>query len=374
MVSTYPPMKCGIGEHARHVVKSLQNAGIKPEIIRIKDRYSSNPFQFLDLARRAAKNTNEKDIIHIQFQLTIFGKLFGILPGFYIIPFLMYLKSHTKAKIVMALHDSPSKDYSMKGSKKEKLLFYYFKFIYFFLKLYVDKFIAHSKNGERINIKEWKVKREKIVTLPLGLPTNIVNLNQNKCKEKLGYKDKKILLILGYIRGSKNYDVVLDALAKLDKNFILLIAGEVQLEKDQVVYDNIVKKRDKLGLKDRVKLLGFVSDEKLTLLLNAADVGIDLRSQGGGDFLSSTMAMEIAHNIPILGSGIPSFEKLKEEEKCIETFNENDVGDITKKINVLLKDKTKIAYLKKQTKEYWKKNNWNEIGKNTKRLYLSLIK
>ncbi len=372
LVSTYPPTRCGIAEHAKQLADALKKAGIEPEIIEIKDQTSSNPFHFINIARKAAKGTSKEDIIHIQFHIGIFGKCLGKFVGIYIIPFLAWLKMLTKAKIVMALHDSPSKYYAMDGGKKEKLLFYYYKFIYVFLKLFVDQFITHSKNGERINIEEWKIDKDKIVTLPLGLPTNMKRLDEEKCKDKLGYHGKKVLILLGYIRGSKNYDMVLEAIKKLDQNTILLIIGKVQLAKDQIVYDRIVKKIDELQIKDRVKLLGFVPDEQMPLFLNAADVGINLHTQGGGDFLSSTMAMQLAYQVPTLSADIPSFVILKKEEGCIDTFKEDDSVDLVKKINELLDSPSKTKYLKVQSEKYWKKNNWDEIGKRTKELYLKL--
>jgi glycosyltransferase involved in cell wall biosynthesis len=373
-ISTYPPRKCGIAEHARHLVKAVENSGIKPEIIEIKKPTSSNPLYFLNLAKKAAEGTSKQDIIHIQFHVTIFGKLFGILPGFYLIIVLAWLKLFGKAKIVVSLHDSPSKRYSMQGGKKEKILFYYYSFLYIFLRNFTDKLFAHSENGRRINLKDWRIKKEKISVLPLGLPINIKKLNQNKCKKKLGYTNKKILLILGYIRGSKNYNVVLEALKNLKQNVILLIVGKVQLEKDKIVYENILKKIKELGLEKRVYLLGFVEEEKMPALLSAADVGIDLRSQGGGDFLSSTMAMQLSYNTPVVSTNIPSFEILKKEEKCIETFEENDSSDLTEKLKSLLYNQTKIRSLKASAKDYWKRNNWNEVGKIAKNSYLSLIK
>ena len=303
----------------------------------------------------------------------MFGKLFWILPGFYITIILVWLKLFTKAKIVVTLHDSPMKAYAIKKGGKEKIFFYYYKFIYMFLKTFVDQFIVHSKNGEKINVEEWKINKERIITIPLGLPTNIVKLDKNECKNKLRYPNKKILLILGYIRRSKNYSIVLESLKKLNKNVILLIMGTVQLEKDKIVYENILKKIREFGLEERVKLLGFVGEKEMPLLLNATDVGITLHSQGSGDFLSSTMAMQLAYNIPLLSTNIPSFENLKKEGKCIETFNENDLSDLTEKIKILLYDKSKIRYLRIQTQKYLKKNNWDEIGKKTKKLYLSLL-
>jgi glycosyltransferase involved in cell wall biosynthesis len=374
LVSTYPPTKCGIAEHAKQLADSLKKAGIEPEIIEIEKPTSSNPFYFLKLAQKAAKGSSKEDVIHIQFQLTIFGKLFGILPGFYISIFLVWLKILSKAKIVMALHDSPSKELALGKGRKEKALFFYYKFIYIFLRLFVDKFIAHSKKGEEINIKEWKIDKEKITTLPLGLPTKIIKLDKNKCKSQLGLRNKKILLILGYIRASKNYRVILESLKELKEEVVLLIVGKPQLEKDKVAYESIIKDIDRLKLNKRVKLLGFVKEEEIPCLLNATDIGITLHTQGGGDFMSSTMAMQLAYQIPMLSTNIPSFENLKKNEKCIETFNENDSVDLTKKIKNLLYNSSKIKYLKAQSQKYWEKNNWNEIGNKTKNLYLSLFK
>jgi len=82
--------------------------------------------------------------------------------------------------------------------------------------------------------------------------------------------------------------------------------------------------------------------------------------------------MQLAYQIPLLSTNIPSFENLKKEERCIETFNEDDSADLIKKIKSLLYNQSKIKYLKIQSKKYWKKNNWDEIGKKTKNIYLSI--
>lgn len=374
IVSTYPPMECGVAEHTRHLVNSLKKIGIEPEIFKIKNRTSSNPFQFINLAKKVAKDNSQKDIIHIQFHLAAFGKFLGIVPGFYIIIFLAWLNFFSKAKVIMTLHDSPSKKYAIKKGGKEKAFFFYYKFIYIFLRLFVNHFIVHSKNGKRISVREWKIDKTKVSVLPLGLPVNITELNKNRSKINLGYRNKHILLILGYIRYSKDYSLVLDALKKLNKKVILLIVGKIQQKKDQATYDNLLKKIEELKLGDRVKLLGFVDNKKLSLVLNATDIGINLHSQGSGDFFSSTMAMQMAYGIPILSRNISSFEIFKKEEKCIETFDANSTSDLAKKVEDLLHNTSKIKYLEKGTKKYWKDNNWNEIGKRTKKVYLTLSK
>jgi len=373
-ISTYPPTKCGVGEHARHLVKSLEKTGIKPEVIAIKNPDSINPFYFLKLAKKASKKDSEEDIIHLQFHISIFGRLFGVLPGFFMPLMLIYFRLFSKSKILITLHDVPKKSDSEKVGRKGKILFYYYKLIYFFLRNFTDMLITHSEYGRKIILDEWKIKEKKVISLPLGLPTNIKKLNQIACKKKLGYLGKKILLLLGFIRRSQNHEMVLKTLKELDEKVILLIAGKVQLKKDQAAYENLLKKIEELQLKDRIKLFGFVKDEDLPLVLNATDIGITLHVQGGGDFLSSTMAMQLAYQIPTLSTNIPSFENLKKNKKCIETFKEDDSVDLTKKIKSLLNNPSKIKYLKEHSKNYWNENNWNEIGKRTKNLYLSLFK
>ncbi len=365
-------MECGVAEHTRHLVNSLKKVGIGPEIFRIKNRTSANPFQFINLAKKVARGSSERDIIHIQFHLAAFGRLLGIFPGAHIILILAWLKFFSKATVIMTLHDSHSKDYALKKGGREKMFFVYYNFLYAFFKLFVNHFIVHSKNGKRILEKEWKIKMEKISVLPMGLPVNIVDLNKNKSKITLGFQGKNILLLFGYIRHTKNYGLVLNALKKLDKKVMLLIVGKIHQEKDRVTYNNLLKKIDKLKLNDRVKMLGFVSNEKMRLVFNATDIGINLHSQGSGDFFSSTMTMQMAYGIPMLTGNIPSFEMFKKEEKCIETFDIESYSDLAKKIEILLKDKSQIKNLEKRTKTYWEKDNWDEVGEKTKKLYLHL--
>lgn len=374
LVSTYPPTKCGMAEHSKRLIDSLKKVKINPKIVEIKKPSSANPFYFIKLAKESIKDTSKEDIIHIEFHLSLFGKLFGILPGFYIILFLMWLKIFSPATIVITMHDSSTKSSAQSLGIKGRGLFYYYKFIAFFLKYFSDKMIFHSEYGEKIALKEWKFNKNKIEIIPFGSPMNMKRLNKRICKKKLGYPNKKILLILGYIKEARNYDMVLESLRRLDENVVLLIAGEVQLKKHQIIYDNIVKSIKELKLNERVKMLGFVEDKDMPILLNATDIGIIPYKKAFGDFYSATMATQLAYPLPVLATNLPTFENFKKEEKCIETYDKNNLNDLIKKIKSLLYDKSKINYLKRHSKIYWERHNWDSVGKKTKNFYLSLNK
>ncbi len=373
IVSTYPPRKCGMAEHTNYLVKALRKAGIEPEIVEIKNPDSANPFYFIKLARESVKNMSEEDVIHLEFHLSLFGKLFGVLPGFYITIFLIWLKLFGKSKVVITMHDSSKKSDARALGWKAISFYYYYQFIAPFLKHFSDRMIFHSKFGKRIAVEEWNFNKDKIDVIPLGSPMSGKQLNKEACKKKLGYLNKKILLVLGYIKEARDYEMVLKALIKLDKKVVLLIAGEVQLKKHQVIYDKIVEDIKKLKIENRVKLLGFVQDKDMPTLLNATDIGIIPYSRTFGDFTSAATAIQLAYFVPTLTANLPPFEDFKERKKCIETYNKDSLADLVKKINEILHSKSKINSLKKYSKLYWEDTNWDEVGRKTKNFYTSLF-
>jgi polysaccharide biosynthesis protein PslF len=373
IVSTYPPRKCGMAEHTHYLAEALKKAGIEPEIVVIDNPDSANPFYFIKLAKEAIKGMTKNDVIHIEFHLSLFGKFLGKLPGLYIIPFLIWLKLFGKAKVVITMHDSSKKSDAKNLGWKAMAFYYYYQLIAPFLKHLSDRMIFHSEFGKNIAVKEWRFNKNKIDVIPLGSPMSGKQIDKNACKKKLGYANKKILLILGYIKEARDYGTVIRAVKDLDKNVILLIAGEVQLKKHQVIYDKIVEDIKKFKLDDRVKLLGFVQDKDMPILLNATDIGIIPYSRTFGDFTSAATAIQLAYNVPILATNLAPFEDFKERRKCIETYNKDSVTDLVEKIKELLYNKQKTEALIKQSKLYWKDTNWDEIGRKTKDFYLSLF-
>lgn len=80
------------------------------------------------------------------------------------------------------------------------------------------------------------------------------------------YPERRIVFSLGRLVGYKGYGYLIDAARYLDDSYMILIGGGGALRKD--LQDQI----DGLGLKDRVKLLGRVSDEDLPSYYGACDV------------------------------------------------------------------------------------------------------
>ncbi|MCX8195302.1 MAG: glycosyltransferase [Candidatus Micrarchaeota archaeon] len=92
--------------------------------------------------------------------------------------------------------------------------------------------------------------------------------NREKAKRELGLAGKKLVLCVGRIVKEKNYSLIVKA-AKLirDRDVFFLIVGTGPYAQE------LQKEIDQLGVRDRVRMQGFVVDRrKLVDIYNAADV------------------------------------------------------------------------------------------------------
>ncbi len=82
--------------------------------------------------------------------------------------------------------------------------------------------------------------------------------------------DKRVLLFFGFIREYKGLDIVLEALARLPDEYVLLIAGEVYGSFQK--YAEII---DRNGLAPKiVSHLRYIRDEEVPLFFSAADLAV----------------------------------------------------------------------------------------------------
>ncbi len=98
--------------------------------------------------------------------------------------------------------------------------------------------------------------QHKIECLPIGITP--IHPDPRKVEAlKKQYPGKKIIFSLGRLVAYKGYPWLVEAASYLDDDYVVLIGGSGALEKD------ILAKIKKLGVEDKVKLLGRIPDEDL---------------------------------------------------------------------------------------------------------------
>ncbi len=126
-----------------------------------------------------------------------------------------------------------------------------FDFLYKNIYSNFDLIITQSKYMKSDLIKNFGIKKDKIITI--YNPVDIQNILEKKAKplEKPLEKDKINLIAVGRLASQKGFDILIDAMAHLDERFHLNILGEGDDEME-------LKKQIKtLGLDERISMLGF---------------------------------------------------------------------------------------------------------------------
>lgn len=107
--------------------------------------------------------------------------------------------------------------------------------------------------------------QKKTVCLPIGIvPLEVDDKGAEKLREE--YKGKKIIFSLGRLVPYKGYKYLIDSARFLDDSYVVLIGGGGPLKS---------KLREQIaesGLQDKVKLLGFLSDEEVSAYFGACDL------------------------------------------------------------------------------------------------------
>jgi len=100
----------------------------------------------------------------------------------------------------------------------------------------------------------------------------------SKAKEKLGLEDKKLVLLGGYFRRSKNFERVVRIFPKVTESVddaLLLVASGARRPEDIAYQDEFLEFAANSVAKDKIKvLLGPFSQEKFDLILSSADVAV----------------------------------------------------------------------------------------------------
>mgnify|MGYP001583360683 CR=1 FL=1 len=93
--------------------------------------------------------------------------------------------------------------------------------------------------------------------------------NQSDTKRKLNIPDnKKTILFFGFIRDYKGLDLLIDAVSKLNDEYVLIIAGEAYAS-----FEKYNRQIENLGIQNRISLhVKYISDDEVSLFFSSSDV------------------------------------------------------------------------------------------------------
>lgn len=211
---------------------------------------------------------------------------------------------------------------------------------------------------------------EKIIVVPQGIELNKFNPNVNKfeIREKLGWKDNKILIMTRNFSDVYGVEYFLEGIPDINKSIPgvkVILCGSGPLENK---FRNFVKEKN---LSEDVYFAGYVNNDELPKYLVASDIYVS-SSLSDGTSLSLLEAM--ACRLPVVVTDVPANKEWIEDGVNGFIVNRRDSKDLPEKIIKLLKNEKLMKKFGEENLRIAKERaDWNENFEKIVHIYEKLI-
>jgi beta-1,4-mannosyltransferase len=222
--------------------------------------------------------------------------------------------------------------------------------------------ITHDEGTRRSAVTELGAFAGRAVIVPHGSYIGVYppGLPREATRAQLGISDGAVVfLCFGYIRAYKDVDFLLDAFRAVDvDSATLVVAGGVS---DEAVAEKV---RRAAAEDPRIKpVLGFVPDEAVAQLFEAADVAVVARNDGG---TSASIILGLSLGRPVIAARRSTYEELLGGERAGWLFEPDDAGALGTAIKVAVAGGLELRRAKGEAaREMAARLAWPEIAART---------
>ncbi|MHB0998365.1 MAG: glycosyltransferase [Armatimonadota bacterium] len=359
--------RCGISQYTRDLCSGF-GPDIDLDIVPV--HMPSEPW--LCYIEQSAGRLNRCDVVHIQHEYSFWG---SILPGKN--RYFTHMKSIDRPKVITA-HTLDSVDDMLAVSKSggarviKPLIRYipgYRRMIEVGTFDLADRIIVHDKPCADI-LAGRGISRDKLRIVPMGVPEPDLDPSLGAAfREKHGLRDKRLIVIFGFIRPGRGYETVLDFLPELGKDTVLVIAGGTQNPAQDLYLEELNAGIRRRSLEKRVLITGYLSDEDVAGVMQSADVVLCSQESGTGSY---SVQVALGYGRPIAASDLPCFADLESTCGCLVTFRRSDPQDMMCKIKSVMTDSGTASGLSDKAHAYAREHTWRKVAARTEAVYHEL--
>jgi len=360
VISTYPPIKCGIATYSNFLIEELKKLEDPICVVSEYGAGGRNVYpvynsQDLDLPHKIFQTMIKfgPDIVHIQHEFGLFGSHKGV----NVLP-LIYMFKLSRIPVVTTLH-TIYEDFAHAN-----------RIIIEAIIRASDAVIVHE-DYQKESIYKNIAKFDNIFVIPHGVrKVSFIG----DAKRKIGVQGRKVILLLGYFRPSKNYEQIVKVMPQIKKQVpdaLLFIAGNKRINEYTEYINNLMEMVNNSTAKDSIKYMrGEFPQDIFDTIICSADVAAlpyKVISQSG------IMAHFLAFGIPLVTSGTRVFKETFKKAKCgfISLTDEDYVENIVKILtDDNLKNKLSSAALKLVNKQL----SWEIVAKKTLEVYQKFVR
>jgi len=356
LVSTYPPIECGIGTYSSFLVDAMRSTSNEMHIIsqygaKGKAVYPAYCAKQGDIAKKIFDMTMRftPDIVHIQHEYGLFGEMDGIA----ILDLIYRLKS-TTMPVVTTLHTvHPEPEYRI-------------KMILSTMCRELDTIIVHEQIVADILQTVYGADPTKIAVIPHGAREMAP---VKDAKKKLQLEGRKVILLVGYFRPTKCFERIVDIFPKVVEQCpeaTLVLSGKMRMIDFSQYRNDLFEKIDNSPVRDKIDVFrGQFPQDTFDTIVSASDIMAFPYNAGAQ---SGVMAHAFTFGKPVVCSDLPAFESIIKESKAGFTATSDD--DYVDRIVNLLQDDNLYKECSKNALRYVReKISWKIIAERTLEVY-----
>ena len=360
--------QCGISDYTRHLVEGLRAL---PEIAEVRmveapagvayegtlnalRRYAADEGRFRALG--AAMNL-DADIAHVQHQYFFFG---GVAPH----------KNHARAfldaarvPLVMTVHEIAQSAPSASPLTRRALDYVNRVNL---LHPAIRRWLVHTEM-DRERLVTLGAEAARIRVIPVGVPPAEPMPDVESAKREMGLEGRRVVTLFGFLSAKKGHRLALDALPALPEDALLLFAGDRHPDDHTDYVPNLRAEIARRGLEARVRITGYLPEERLTVVMAATEVAIAPFSQTSG---SASLAHLFAYGRPVVASDIPPHREIaREAPACLSLFRSGDASDFAARLLTILNDSALRASLQSAARAYASRHAYPVMARETAAIY-----
>jgi len=237
-----------------------------------------------------------------------------------------------------------------------------------------DRMVVMGKIGQTILHDVYGVPKEKIVTIPHGIP-DVPFIDPSFYKDKFGVEGRKVILTSGLLSPGKGIEYAIEALPEIvakHPEVVYIILGathpHVKRETGEEYRNSLTRRVHELGIMDNVIFKNrFVELEELCEFLGAADIYIT-PYLSEAQITSGTLTQAMGAGKAVISTPYwYATEMLASDRGRLVPFR--DAGAISAQIIDLLDNETQRHAMRKRAYNYCRKMVWSRVAQNYLDLY-----
>jgi len=349
-------IKCGIADYSRRYCSALEAAGASVEVVSRNNASNSADFA------RLGEMMNSGDIAHIQHEYGFFGSGFlSWIRNYY------RFTRHIRIPSVITLHEIMQ---PTAGGALFLLKNHLIAIVHRTLLSTASLVLVHTREHRRILIS-MGISPDKIAIFPHPVPmVSLPDKESEYYKRSLGIDiHRKVVTIFGFIFERKGYETALNALLEMD-NCTLLIAGGEHPQDRSGYYQKLLSIIDVMGLKDRVHITGYISENEYETVMGATDLVLAPFLAAAG---SGSLSLAIAYHKPILSSDIDPLLELRENGLEMQTFKRGNSSELCEKAIEILADGDLSRRLAESSRKYAQRYSYNSCAGTAMKYYAGIL-